>query len=216
MGHTAIRLHVGIVAGDVSVRNELARVSRLAGHRVTVARAGTPTMSGQLNECDVAILAGSADRQLAAIRRFAPALSVIAVLPTVDRRATSTLLRHGVAGIVAQTDIETTLSPTILAVACGQLCVPRAYAAQAERPQLSTREKQVLGMVVLGFANIEIAQRLVVAESTVKSHLNSAFRKLGVRTRVEATALILNPANGLGTGILTIPTAASDAPSSSV
>jgi hypothetical protein len=38
----------------------------------------------------------------------------------------------------------------------------------------------------------------------VKSHLSSAFSKLGVRSRNEATALILDPENGLGTGILAI------------
>jgi hypothetical protein len=46
--------------------------------------------------------------------------------------------------------------------------------------------------------------------------LHSAFRKLGVSSRVEATALILNPENGLGTGILTIPTAESDSSSRSI
>jgi hypothetical protein len=40
----------------------------------------------------------------------------------------------------------------------------------------------------------------------VKSHLSSAFTKLGARSRSEATALILDPATGLGPGILTIAT----------
>lgn len=214
MGHATIRCQVAIVAVDASVRRDLVRVTQSAGHRVAAARVASTKQ--RFAACGVAIVAGGLERDLAAIRRAAPDLPVIAVLPTVDHRAVSTLLREGVAGIVGQPELDETLPPTILAVACGQLCIPRAYAAQAERPQLSMREKQILGMVVLGFANIEIAQRLVVAESTVKSHLHSAFRKLGVRTRVEAAALILNPANGLGTGILTIPTAASDSPSLSI
>ena len=204
------------MATDASVRRNLARVTRSAGHRVVVASASPPTATARLTACNVAILAGDVGRDVVAIRRAAPNLPLIAVLSTVDRRAVSTLLREGVAGIVGEAQLDEALPPTVLAVAGGQLCIPRAYAAQAERPQLSTREKQVLGMVVLGFANIEIAQRLVVAESTVKSHLHSAFRKLGVRTRVEAAALILNPVNGLGTGILTIPTATPELRSSSI
>ena len=38
----------------------------------------------------------------------------------------------------------------------------------------------------------------------MKSHLSSSFTKLGVRSRNEAAALILDPETGLGTGILTI------------
>ena len=59
-------------------------------------------------------------------------------------------------------------------------------------------------MVVIGLSNREIADQLFLAESTVKSHLFSAFRRLGVRTRGEATALILDRDQGLGSGILTI------------
>ena len=69
---------------------------------------------------------------------------------------------------------------------------------------LSAREKQILGLVVMGLMNSEIAARLFLAESTVKSHLSSAFRKLGVRSRTEASELILDPERGLGTGILAI------------
>lgn len=59
-------------------------------------------------------------------------------------------------------------------------------------------------MVVLSFTNGEIAQKLYVSESTVKSHLSSAFAKLGVRSRSAAAEAILDPVNGLGTGILAI------------
>jgi DNA-binding NarL/FixJ family response regulator len=72
------------------------------------------------------------------------------------------------------------------------------------KPRLSPREKQVLSMVVLGFTNREIANKLYLAESTIKSHLSSAFEKLGVRSRSDAVALILDSKNGLGTGILSI------------
>jgi DNA-binding NarL/FixJ family response regulator len=59
-------------------------------------------------------------------------------------------------------------------------------------------------MVVLGFSNGEIARKLHLAETTVKSHLSSTFRKLGVRSRSEAAALVLDGQSGLGLGVLTI------------
>jgi len=66
------------------------------------------------------------------------------------------------------------------------------------------REKQVLGLVVMGYMNCQIAERLFLAQSTVKSHLSSAFGKLGVRSRNEAADLILNHERGLGLGVLAL------------
>ena len=54
------------------------------------------------------------------------------------------------------------------------------------------------------FTNSEIGARLFRAESTVKSHLSSAFAKLRVRSRSEAAAMIVDPQGSLGTGILAI------------
>ncbi len=59
-------------------------------------------------------------------------------------------------------------------------------------------------MVVLDFSNAEIARKLVVTESNVKSHLTSAFGKLGVTSRNAAAELILDAESGLGPGILRI------------
>jgi DNA-binding NarL/FixJ family response regulator len=189
---------LAIFATDVTLRAELADICQTAGYRVLSARANLPESPGATH-ADVAVVEGPLDSVTW------PEAPMVVVLSQVDPRIVTAALREGAAGVVERDALASTLPATVEAVACGQLCVPRAFAAETERPTLSIREKQVLGMVVLGFANVEIAQRLFVAESTVKSHLNSAFRKLGVRSRVEATALILNPTSGLGTGILTIP-----------
>lgn len=52
--------------------------------------------------------------------------------------------------------------------------------------QLSPREVDVLGYVAIGLNNGEIAHELALAESTIKSYLASAMRKLGQRTRLGA------------------------------
>ncbi|MGH2940413.1 MAG: LuxR C-terminal-related transcriptional regulator [Solirubrobacterales bacterium] len=108
----------------------------------------------------------------------------------------------GVVGIISADSLATSLMPCVASARTGQVSVPRAQARQIEPAALSTREKQILGLVVMGCPNGEIAERLVVAESTVKSHLSSAFGKLGVRSRNEAVDLILDQERGLGMGIL--------------
>jgi len=111
-------------------------------------------------------------------------------------------LNAGTAGVVLATSLAATLIPCVTAVMAGQVCVPMSNARQVDAASLSPRERQILGLVVMGYMNAEIAVRLVVAESTVKSHLSSAFAKLGVRSRHEAVDLILDSERGLGMGIL--------------
>lgn len=116
-------------------------------------------------------------------------------------------LRCGLDGVVLGDQLETTLALTVRAVSAGLSCVPRRLRSELNRENLSSREKQILGLVVTGSSNAQIAARLYLAESTVKSHLSSAYEKLGVRSRKDAAALILDPRLGLDRGILAVTAA---------
>ena len=57
--------------------------------------------------------------------------------------------------------------------------------------ELTSREQQVLALVVEGATNPQIARRLGIAGSTVKNHISSIFEKLGVTQRTEAVAVAI-------------------------
>lgn len=59
------------------------------------------------------------------------------------------------------------------------------------RQGLTQRESEILSLVVTGLSNRGIAAKLVIGEETVKTHLSSIYRKLGVGDRTSAAALAL-------------------------
>jgi DNA-binding NarL/FixJ family response regulator len=143
----------------------------------------------------------SAPAGLAALRRIlkdAPGVPVVVVArndgsPIAAREA----LNAGAEAYLRADEVEQSLAPAVGAVMAGFVCAPREVRRLVAKPTFSHREKEVLELLVAGLTNAQIAARLYLAESTVKSHVASVFAKLGVRSRKDAATLLLDPAEGL-------------------
>ena len=100
-------------------------------------------------------------------------------------------LRVGAAGYLTKDMPPAELIEAVLAVARGE---PRIAPAMANRmlvdplEELSARERDVLGLIAEGLRNREIAERLVISETTVKTHVRHVLEKLRIRNRAEAAA----------------------------
>jgi NarL family two-component system response regulator LiaR len=81
---------------------------------------------------------------------------------------------------------RTTLSPE-----AAQALVETANRLPAPGLDLTEREREVLVLMVEGLNNTQIAGRLTVSSSTIKSHVSNILSKLGVASRTEAVALAL-------------------------
>jgi two-component system NarL family response regulator len=83
----------------------------------------------------------------------------------------------------------------IRAVHRGQRYLPASVAQRLAnslpRPNLSARELELLGLVVKGMSNREIAQAASLSEGTVRIHLSNIFSKLGVSDRTQAAVAAL-------------------------
>jgi len=198
-----------VLVAEGTVAERLARVLEEDDLCVTIRAPSPERLTKAAGDPAVVVYATSAlgpERAdpVSSLRTMFPTARLVIVTPSATLRTARALIADRVDGLVLENDVEHCLGLAVRSVVAGQISFPLSLRSKVARPALSPREKQVLGMVVLGFTNREIASKLHLAESTVKSHLSSSFSKLEVRSRSEAAALILDPELGLGTGILAI------------
>jgi DNA-binding NarL/FixJ family response regulator len=92
-------------------------------------------------------------------------------------------LRLGAAGFVVKTAPIAELIDAIRRAATGGLAFGHRPAAMA--PVLTSREREVVALVVDGRSNDEIGARLGIASKTVEAHLRRLFDRLGLQSRTE-------------------------------
>ena len=150
-----------------------------------------PTLAG--TRCDILLLDLQMDRNaLAEIEGLARRVRVVVVTASEQPSEALSALRAGARAVVFKRFALETLMDAVRAVMDGHVWMPPALqaemAAQMLEPEtdaLSSREREIVRAVALGLRNAEVAQRLAIAEATVKSHLNNIFQKLKIRDRTE-------------------------------
>jgi len=202
------RLAVAVCAADPVLEERICDALLAGGHSVQArqenVRGLLAARNGSRPACVVAAVDAPAGDTVGALRAIRPSLGAPATV-LVCRRARGPEVRRalklGVDGVLLEAEIETALAAVVEVVCAGQVSVPSRRRSDVTARALTTREKQILALVVVGLTNTQIANRLYLAESTVKSHLSSAFSKLGVSSRYEATTVILDHEQGLGLGV---------------
>jgi DNA-binding NarL/FixJ family response regulator len=193
------------------VRDRVCAALDAAGHVVAARGGGVEEVlsacEGSRPACVVVAGRRPDDATVATLRRIRSELAGVAAVLVCESASAAEVRRRvqlGIDGVVLIDQVEAALGLVVATVCAGQVSIPRERRSDIGSPVLTHREKQILRLVITGLTNGQIAARLYLAESTVKSHLTSAFGKLGVSTRNEATSLILDPDRGRGLGIVGI------------
>ena len=130
---------------------------------------------------------------ITAIRLQIPQARIIVLTTFADDENIFHSFRAGARAYMLKDTPRKELLECIRAVADGQKISPPAIAAKlAERMttfSLSPRELEVLNLMVDGNANKDIAEKLFVAEGTVKSHVVAILRKLDATDRTQAVII---------------------------
>jgi DNA-binding NarL/FixJ family response regulator len=142
------------------------------------------------------------------LRDRQPEAKVIALTTYADDESVLAALRAGARGYLTKDASAEDIRAAIFSVAAGEAALDPAVqhhvvaAVASEAPAaaddgrdssdselpdgLTPREAEVLALIAEGLTNAEIAQRLVVSPTTVKSHINHLFGKAGLRDRAQA------------------------------
>lgn len=146
--------------------------------------------------CDILLLDLQMERwSMDQIPDLCKLASVIVLTASEAAAAGVRALRLGARAIVQKRFAVETLMAAIRTVAAGMVWMPptvqtelaRQHSSVVAAKELTARETEIVQYVATGLRNAEVAERLSISESTVKTHLNNIFLKLDLRDRLEVT-----------------------------
>lgn len=134
------------------------------------------------------------------LRAYRPELRVIVMGDSADHEEIERVIGAGARGYLPPTATEAEILMALREVFGGSVWAPRRVLSRlidsvpapvvgepAAQKRLTGREMQVLELLVTGAGNREIGEALKIGERTVKSHLASLMRKVGVQNRISLT-----------------------------
>ena len=130
---------------------------------------------------------------VATFRRKCPAATILVVSASEDRREANAAIKAGAMAFVSKAVSTEVISKLVERVLAGELTGPEWVTAHAQQGvfeddsvALTPRQHEILILLSHGHSNKEISLRLGLAEITVKFHVSSIFRALGVVNRTQA------------------------------
>ena len=183
-----------IADGRAAVREGLARLLAVgAGLEVAATACSASTIAATLRRApvDVALLAGDlpggVDAAVQALHIACPAARFVGYG---EHAAAGELTRLGARGVADPAAGSAALIDLIHRAARNEETPPRANAqsTRCEPPRLTARECELLLLIAAGSSNAGIAARTGLSPHTVRAHLRSIARKLGVRNRAHAVS----------------------------
>lgn len=183
----------------LQLQPDLEVVGEAAGGRAALeaAAAGRPDVVLM----DLVMPEGDGIAAIRALAQVAPGARVLVLSSFADDEHIFAAMQAGAAGYLLKDVDPDALAEAIREVRRGRPALHPDVAARLMRrvadpagaatESLTPREREVLRLVVEGYANKQIARRLLITEKTVKTHVSSILQKLGVADRTAAAVLAI-------------------------